>query len=294
MRIRTLTYFFREASSNLKRNNSMSLASVGTVMVTLTILGMLFLALANLYNITNTVESKVEMRVFIREGVSEEERQAIGEKISKVVGIKKVQYVSRDTALRRLKKQLGENADLVKIIGENPLPDSYQIRVNDTSELKAIADVVTTFAGVEEVNYGQDFVDKLMAVSRLLMAFTIFSSIAAVTAVLFIIVNTIKITVFSRRREIEIMKLVGATDWFIRWPFILEGAIIGLFGGTLSVLTCAGVYKLATAKMYSSAPFIPIIFGGAVLGDLALIIVPFGMVIGVIGSAISIRKFLHV
>lgn len=294
MKIRTVSYFFLEAAGNLRRNRSMSMASVGTVTLSLTVLGLLFLLLINLGHIMGSVESKVEMRVFLRDTVTDNEKADLGECISNVVGVVHVEYVNRDKALKRLKGQLGENMDLVKIIGENPLPDSFQVRVRRTAELKDISNVVSTYPGVEDVSYGEEFVDKLATVSRLIWVFTIFSSLALGGAVLFIVVNTIRITLFNRRREIEIMKLVGATDWFIRWPFLVEGAFLGALGATLSIVICLGLYQFAAVKLYASAPFIPFVDPRIVSVRLSAILLCLGVVVGSAGSMISIRKFLRV
>lgn len=294
MRTRTVAYFIREANTNLLRNQSMSLASIGTVAVSLTILGLLFLVLLNLSNVLATIESKVEMRVFIRNDVTAQAKGDLKERISRIVGVARVDYIDKTEALKRLKTQLGQNADLVRIMGENPLPDSFQIKVKRTDELRNIAEVVATYPGVEEVNYGEAFVDKLIGVSRVIWAFTAFSSIAMGTAILFIIVNTIRITLFNRRKEIEIMKLVGATDWFIRWPFLLEGAVLGGVGALLATSVCVGTYQFAAVRIAQSAPFIPIV-GSTILSiRLAIILISLGVAVGTAGSVISIRKFLHV
>ncbi|MBQ1511843.1 MAG: permease-like cell division protein FtsX, partial [Selenomonadaceae bacterium] len=226
MKLRTSEYFIREVLISLRRNNWMSFASVGTVAVSLFVLGVFMLLVLNMNRLASTLESQVQISVYFQEDIKDSVRDKVEEDILEMQGIESVKYVSKDEAMERLKERLGDQKYLLDALEEkNPLPDSLEVTVKMPEMVETAANAIVKMDGVEEAKYGQDVVEHLFDITRLMRIFGLALMVLLAGATLFIISNTIRLTVFARRKEIAIMKYVGATDWFIRWPFLLEGMV---------------------------------------------------------------------
>ena len=177
---------------------------------------------------------------------------------------------------------------------QNPLPDSYEVTVRDPSMVETTAQAIAEFKGVEQTKYGQDVVEHLFDITRLIRIFGLVLMLLLAGATLFIISNTIRLTVFARRKEVAIMKYVGATDWFIRWPFMLEGVVMGFAGGVIAAIALKLVYAAAAAKIYDTLAFFPLIPEQPFMTIIGMLIVISGMAIGALGSSISLKRFLKV
>lgn len=294
MSFRNIIYFWREAWKSLRRNKVLTIASVSTVSICILILGMAVLMTINAGSVMKKLESDVEMVAFLDRALTRSQISQIEEKISKLEGVKTVKFISRDTALARLEKSYGDKEyDLKSTLGENPLPHSFEVKAMDPHDVPIIAGKAEKIEGIYKVNYGQGIVERLFAVTKWLraisMAFIVLLSLGAV----FLIATTIRLAIYARRKEIYLMKLVGATDWFIRWPFFIEGILLGTLGGLLAILLLGGAYSSLVSNM-GSVYFIPLVTGGAVLNQLYIALLAAGAALGVVGTYISLNRFLDV
>ncbi len=296
MKFRTLEYFIREVVISLKRNNWMSFASIGTVAVSLFVLGVFLLLVMNMNRMASMLESQVQIAVYLENDLSGREKDVLEEAIQDMSGIDSVKYVDKEVALQRLKERLGEQKYLLDAMeeGENPLPDSFEVTVKLPELVQTAAESIQQMDGVAEAKYGQDVVEHLFDITRLMRIFGLLLMVLLAGATIFIISNTIRLTVFARRKEIAIMKYVGATDWFIRWPFLLEGIVLGFIGGVISAVALRSFYAAMAAKIYSTLAFFPLMPQYPFMNYVSIGIIVSGMIIGAIGSTISLKRFLQV
>ena len=295
MKLRTTEYFVREVCISIKRNNWMSFASISTVAVSLFVLGMFLIIVLNMNRMASMLESQVQINVYLDDKLKGAEIDNLEDDLKKMQGIESVQYVSREDAIVRLRERLGDQKYLLDALGDkNPLPNAFEVTVKQPTMVETAAKAIEKFGGVESVKYGQDVVEHLFDMTRLVRIFGFTLMLLLAGATLFIISNTIRLTVFARRKEIAIMKYVGATDWFIRWPFLLEGVVLGFFGGTLASIALRSIYGLITAKVYSTLAFLPLTPQYPFVNFISLVMVLSGMGIGALGSTISLKRFLKV
>jgi cell division transport system permease protein len=284
----------------------MSLASMATVAVSLLVLSVMALLALNLKYATSTVEQQVEIRAYLctaqvpntkcpKDELKEDQKQAIVDKVKKVPGVKNAAFVSRDQALEEMKKQFGPQKDILDDLdGENPLRDSVKIQALDTNQVKVIAEAVLKIPGISDANYGQEYVDLLLAFNRAVNIGGAGLVLLLIIATVLTVSNTIRLAVYARRREISIMKLVGATDWFIRRPFMMEGIFLGVVGALLAMALTGYGYDRITTYVNLNIPFLPMRPPGEVLGNLTLALSLLGGALGGLGSLVSLRRFLKV
>ena len=295
MKIRTGEYFVQEVFRSLRRNNWMTFAAVGTVAVSLFILGVFLILALNMNRAASLLESQVQISVYIKDDLKEAEEEALGEKIRALQGIESVKYVDRAEAKKRLTERLGDQKYLLDALGEkNPLPNSYEVTVRQPDMVETAAKQIERMDGVEAAKYGQDVVEHLFDITRLVRLFGVLLILLLGGATVFIIANTIRLTVFARRREIAIMKYVGATDEFIRWPFVLEGIVLGCIGGLISAFVLRSFYAGVTNKVYDTLAFFPLIPQYPFMNYVSLVIIGLGMAIGAVGAWVSLKRFLKV
>ena len=293
MKISTSEYIVRETMISLKRNSWMSFASIGTVAVSLFVLGMFLILVVNMNRMVASLESQVEISVYIRDEVSDSGIHALEERITQMQGVESVKYVDRETAMKRFRERLGDQQFLLDSLGEtNPLPNSFEVRILRPDMVRTAAEAIAEMPGVETAKYGQDVVEHLFDITRLVRLFGLALMFVLAMATLFIISNTIRLTVFARRKEIAIMKYVGATDWFIRWPFLLEGIVLGCLGGIVAAIVLRGAYRVIAAKIYDTLAFFPLLPENPFLHYVTAAILVCGMFVGALGSTISLKKFL--
>ncbi|HHW03342.1 MAG TPA: ABC transporter permease [Thermoanaerobacterales bacterium] len=290
MRLRTFNYFFKEAFISLIRNRWMSLASIGAVASALIILGSFLLISVNFDHILKDVESQVEITAYLEDTVDSIGITRLNSQISSISGVKEVKFISKEAALEEFKQQVGK--DLLEGI-DNPLPNSFRIKVDNPQNVASVAGEIQNLKGVEEVKYGKGVVEKLFNIIYWIRLLGLVIMVVFAAVSIFIISNTIRLTVFARRREINIMKYIGATDWFVRWPFLIEGMVLGFIGSAIAIGILAGGYVYLYNIVKLNIPMISLIpmeeFYNYALGFLAI-----GMFIGAFGSSFSIRRFLHV
>ncbi|CAA7599701.1 FtsX-like permease family [Acididesulfobacillus acetoxydans] len=289
-------YVLRETLSSVKRNPWLSIASVMTVMVSLIILGFSAFFLANTSNMAQSFESQVEISAFVHTNVPETQVEALETKIKAMPGVASVVLVTKKEGLAQFGQSLGKaGGNLVSDLGgTNPLPDKFTIKAADPRRVKTLAAQLQQFTELKSVRYGQGVVDRLLQFTRWLRWMGAGVIIAFGAAAVVLISINIKMNVFSRRREIQIMKLVGASNWFIRWPFLVEGLFLGLAGGILATVLVGTGYNWLAGYVSSTLAFLPVVRSAWLFWQVQTTLLVLGMVIGAAGSALSLRKFLNV
>lgn len=291
----SLSYFWGETFRSLFRNRFMAIASVLTVTLSMFILGVFLSAVLNINHMASYLENQVEMTVYLKDGLTTDQVMGIGKYLKAQPGMKEIKFTNKDQAMKDFRERMGDQQGLLDAINGNPLPASYQMSFQTPEQLKTAAEVVAKYQGVETVQYGKDIIEKLYKVAQVIRLSGIVLIIFLAGAELFIISNTIRLTVFARRREIQIMKYVGASNGFIRWPFLFEGMVIGFLGSGFASLILWEGYKTVVSEMAAAGlVFIPMIPLWPFMGYTTLIILAAGIVIGVMGSAISLRKYMKV
>lgn len=296
MKINTLKYFIKDAANSLKRNKTLSLSSATTVMATLFILGIFLLVMLNVRLGILDVESRIEVTVFLKKDITTEQKNTLEKKIKENQNIKSYTFETKEMALKKYQAQLGKDYKYL-IEGyekNNPLPESYIIKADKPESVSKIVSILSPISGIEEIKDGKEIVDKIIAATNALKWVGIGLLILLIGVSLFLIGNTIKIAVFSRRREIGIMKYIGATDWFIRWPFIMEGAVIGIAGAVGADLLLFIGYKYIISNFQKTMIMSTLLQPGYILTTLLPCFILLGLIIGCIGSVITIKKFLDV
>jgi len=288
---RALGYFAGEAIGGLRRNGLMSVAAVTTVMVVLLTVGCSVLLGANLAHIAGALEADVQIIAFLHDDLPADAIALVRRRVAEVPGVSAVRYVSRADALARLRRSLGSDRALANL-ETNPLPDSLEIRVADPQQAAAVAAVLRGTAGIEDVSYGAQVVDRLLALTRGVRILTAAAGVLLGAVAVVVVVNTIRLTVIARRQEIEIMGLVGATRWFIRWPFLIEGMLHGFLAAGVAAVLLASGYAITAARVAASLPFLPLLPARELVAALAGILLIVGVGVGTAGSAIAVRRFL--
>ncbi|WP_049766020.1 permease-like cell division protein FtsX [Thermoanaerobacter mathranii] len=295
MLFRNFKYFLKEGFSNLARNRLMTIASITSVMAAMLILGLVVVIILNVNSLTYQVESQLELKAFLKDNISKEQVTQIGNDIKSIEGVTSVVFESKEEALRKFKQQLGDKSYLAEgLENDNPLPQSYIIKVKDANLMKDISTKIKQINGVEKVSYGQDVVDKLLGIIKIIRIVGLSIILILFIISIVIISNTIKLGVFARRREINIMKYIGATDWFIRWPFLIEGVILGLIGALLSVIILVLAYGYVLDVMNNKLIMFQLLPLEKIVGGILLYFSMIGAIIGALGSGLSIKRFLNV
>ncbi|MBL4931540.1 permease-like cell division protein FtsX [Clostridium paridis] len=296
MKLSSIKYFIVDAFKSIKRNKTISLASMATVLMTLLIFGVFLLAALNVGKGVQDIESKVEIKVFLKDDITMMDQRDVQIKLKEQTGVKDVNYESKEEALDKFKDQLNEYKDLLNGYNSdtNPLPASFLVTLEKPEYAKDVANSVSGMTGVENIGNDQDVINKISSFTKAVRWVGVVLFVILVAVSLFLIINTIKLTVFSRRREIGIMKFVGATDWFIRWPFIIEGVIIGLVGAIFSNIVLFFSYKALFSLLSKQLITVSLVSPFYVLSTMSWEFILGGILIGAFGSIIALRKFLVV
>lgn len=296
MKINTINYFIVDALKSIKRNITVSFAAMLTVLVTFFVLGTFTLVGLNFNKTIEDVADKIEIKVYLQDDIKLVNQREVEIKLSEQDGVKAVTYESKDEAFTKLKKDLEGNSGMLEgySLENNPLASSYIVTLEDVSYASNVTKAVEDMTGVESVTNQQELIEKISRVVDFVQILGVILFFVFIGVSIFLIMNTIKLAVYSRRREVGIMKFVGATDWFIRWPFVIEGIIIGAIGSLLATAVLYFIYRGVFGFIASNlliANLVPVSFvlttllGGFLLG---------GIVVGAIGSIAALRKFLVV
>jgi cell division transport system permease protein len=297
MKIRTVGRHARESLKSIKRNGWMTFASVGAVTVTLILVGVFFAIMMNLNRVAQTIEQDVEIRVHIDVAASKQDQQTLKNEIDSIPEVKSIKFSPKTQELNNLVKSLGEDGKAFKLFEQdNPLNDVFIVKTKKPADTMKVAKLIEKDNFVAKVKYGQGKVEKLFKFINAARNVGIVLVIGLFFTAIFLISNTIKITIIARRREIKIMRLVGATNTFIRWPFFLEGLWLGIIGSILPIVLISIAYYRAydyigpklTGTFIKILPFNPFMY------QVSGILILMGALIGVWGSVMSVRKFLRV
>ena len=295
MSFSTKEYFIKETYKSIRRNGFMSFASISTVAVSLLVLGMFLMIFLNTNNLAQYLESQVQVSVYMQDSATDKELAAVKEKLTKMPGVVKVTQVSKQQALERFKKRLGDQEQLLNSLGkDNPFPNSFEVQVDSPERIKVLTPQLGQLPKVETAKFGQEVVEHLFQLTKILRFGGILLVVFLAMATLFIISNTIRLTVFARRKEVIIMKYVGATDWFIRWPFLLEGMTLGFFGAVVAFILINSIYSGLLERIHATLAFLPLLPTSPLLLYVDLFLLVAGTGIGALGGYISLRKFLRV
>jgi cell division transport system permease protein len=294
MKARTAGRHLRESFKSLGRNGWMMFASASAVTITLLLVGVFFVIMMNMNKIASDIENDVEVRVHIDLTAKAQDQEALKQKIENLSQVESVKFSSKEEELQSLIKTMGKDMELFE--QKNPLYDVFIVKTKKPTDTPSVAKQIEKFDHVESAKYGEGKVEKLFNVLKISRNVGLVLVIGLLFTAMFLISNTIKITIFARRKEIEIMKLVGATNWFIRWPFLMEGLWLGVIGSILPILIISvGYYYLHTflaprlqSQLIQILDFSPFVF--EVTGVLLLM----GVLIGIWGSTMSIRRFLKI
>ena len=287
-------FYFREALLSFRRSALMSIATILSITTILIIVGVFLLISINSSLFLKNLESQLEIVVYLEDNISKAELNNLKSNITSIDGIKEVKFVSKEEAYQHLLKNLGEQKDILSAIEKNPLPASFEIQVKDPNVIEQIANRIAEFKKVEEVEYGREIAEKLLNFTYIFRRAGMLVLTLLVFASILIISNIIKITVYARRNEIEIMSLAGATSWFIKWPFIIEGFLQGFISAIFSIIILYNFYFLAINKVHQVIPFLPLVVDNIDLLPVGLAIVLLGSFVGILGSMFSVGKYLDV
>jgi len=295
MLINTIIYYFREAATSLVRNSWLTVASVGTIIISLLILGSSVLLVLNVREMASAMESSLEITVFLKDDVKQERLKTLEEEIEFVPGVTVATFVTKEQALVDLKESFGDKAELLNgLEDDNPLPNSFTVKTREAKMVPEAARQLVELEGVEQVRYGQGVVEKLLALTHWVRIWGSLALLVLGVAAVLLIATTIRMSVFARRREIGIMKSLGATNIFVRMPFMLEGMIIGLTGGLIAALLINYGYLSLLNKILISLPFIQLVDNPDIIYQVLGGLLGAGLIIGTLGSAISLRRYLRV
>ncbi|MBP1932588.1 permease-like cell division protein FtsX [Ammoniphilus resinae] len=297
MKVRTMGRHLREGSRNITRNGWMSFASMSSVAITLFILGVFLLLALNVNHIANVVERQVEIRVFVKQGVEKVEVDKLAEKLKDFSQVESVTFIPKEEGLENFKKSFGDKAYWFEgLEKENPLSDEFVVKTKDPVETEMVAERIKNLPYVESVNYAKDMIKKLFTITTMIRNVGIGFIVALAFTAMFLIANTIKLTIVARRREIEIMKLVGATNSFIRWPFFIEGLLMGGLGSVVPILLLLLGYRylIDLVQVDLNLYFLDLLPLNPLAWQLSVLLMGIGAFIGVWGSMMSVRRFLKV
>lgn len=298
MKGKTYKHVVKQGFVGIWRNRMMSLVSISSVAAVLSILGIILIMVININNSAGITKEKFdEIQIFLKDDIEQEQVDKIGKDVRGFEGVLSVIYQSKDHALEIMKEQWGDEGNVLEGLEENPLPNAYIVQLKDIEYTDMVVNKLKAYSGVEEVKYYKDIIEKLMAIAKSIQSGGLILIGVLMFISIFIISNTIKLTVVARKKEIAIMKYVGATNGFIRGPFIIEGLLLGLIGSTISVIIVNYGYKYllntVNEKLYVLFTIYLVPYT-SIANEIWIILLTVGMGIGILGSIVSMKRFLNV
>ena len=295
---RMLGRSFRDAFKSVIRNFSLSLASISCITITLIIVAIAIMASFNINNFTEEIEKDLTIVVFLDRDVTADDIKSVKKELNKISNVDKITFTSKE----QVKKQMQEESEVfAKVLddykdGDSPLKDTYKVKVKNIENIKETADKIKTIDSVSVVRYGEGMVEKLVSAFESIKNVTYGVVIALIIVTVFLIVNTIKLTISARKREIGIMRLVGASNFTIKTPFIIEGMILGILGSIVPIIfTTYGYmafYKHFDGYLFSK--LIVLIKPEPFIYTTSLMVIIIGILVGMIGSASAVKKYLKI
>ena len=299
MKYNVLTYLIGEGISNIFKNKKQAASSFGTMCVIMIFFGLCFIILGNFNNFIKQVEAEQGIQVYILNDATDDEIKKLGEEINEIDGVNTIEFVSKEEALQHMKDRFGEKAYLLSPYEQgNVLPSSYIVTLTDLGKSNEVQGKIKELEKVKRITSSDETIEMLVKIAKGVKIGSYVIIIALIGLSIFIISNTIKLTVYARRKEISIMKYVGATNSFIRWPFVVEGIIIGLFSGAISIAIIAGIYmgicQNAGFVSFLAKLGLQLLEFSEMFNLILIIYLILGVGIGVLGSSLSMRKYLKV
>jgi len=299
MKIRTIRYIIKDGMENISKNKLMSLAAISIVVASLTVFGIFYMMIINIEHNVMHLKEQPEMQVFCQADLDDIGIKIIENALTNNEGIKQVTIITKEQAFEKVKSWLGDDINILEGMDNSFLPISFIIKLYSPEDSEELIQELKQISGVDKVSYPQktvEFISKFTGWIQLVSSFLI---IVLLIVAVFIIANTIRLTVFSRRREISIMKYIGATDWFIRWPFIVEGVIIGILGAMLAFLISGYGYNALEVRFtrelaMTGTSIITLMELRSIGTRIISFYLALGCVVGAVGSVTSIRKYLKV
>ncbi|KAB3532152.1 ABC transporter permease [Alkaliphilus pronyensis] len=298
MKIRTVNYMLRQGITGLWRNKNMSLASIGSVAAALVILGLVIILVLNINNVADLAQMQFDtIQVYLKEDISQGQIAEIGDSILRINDVSNIEFESKEQALLNMKERWGDKGYLLDTLEENPLPNSYIIYLNSLDRADFVVVELSKIDGIDEIKYYKEIIDNMLRIASFIRTIGLALIMILVLIAMFIISNTIKLALNARKQEINIMKYVGATNWFIRWPFILEGVVLGLLGAVIALAITYYGYSYAynaIARKFTvvfSAYLMPV---SEMMNTTVVMFAVLGSGVGAIGSIVSLRKHLKV
>lgn len=296
MFIRGIGHAIKQAFIQIFRNRAMSFASLFSITAMLLILGLFFILIVNVNMVTESAKKQFDtIQIYLLDQTDQVAATQMVHDLSDLEGVAKAWYLSKEDAMKEYKTKWGDKGYLLDGFTENPLPNSIRVQVSDLSLADSVVEVAKKFEGIEDIKYYQTAVDKLLSVTNYIRTGALVIILSLVVVSVVVVANTIKLTVLARAREINIMKYVGANNWFIRGPFLVEGMLIGFLSAAVSVglvgLIYSKVMELFGTDMFLmfSVTMVPARF---LIVNLIMIFMALGISIGAFGSIISMRRFL--
>jgi cell division transport system permease protein len=293
------SFFLREALRGLRRTSAPALAALLTVLLTAVVLGVFIPIVQATTGTANEVRSRVVVDVYVKDAATAGEQADLRTAIQNTANVKAVEYISKAEALKQAEKKNPEAFKAgAELLGSNPLPASFRVTPEDPDKIDQIVQRLNAggepqLAAIDEVRNREEDTDKILSATGLVKGLTAGLAVLLVLASIALIANTIRLSVFARRREVEVMKLVGATNWFIRWPFVIEGMIVGFFGGLLAVLLLAIVKTTFVDPL--SERFALLAAPDTIDFPLLVIVLMLACIaVSALGSGITLRRFLRV
>ncbi len=298
MKYNIFGYLIGEGFSNVFKNKKSTGASLMIMCATMIIFGIFLILGENINHFVDQVKSEQGFQVFLKTDATDEEVQKVGEEIRKIDGVSTAEYKDKAYALNTMKEKLGDKSELIEGYGPDYFPTSYVVTLTDLNLSKDVQNKILEIANVYKITSSDKTVSTLLSLAKGIKAVTGVILMLLIVISIFIISNTIKLTVHARRKEISIMKYVGATNNFIRWPFIVEGMIIGILASVISIVIVGGAYSLL-AEQAVNANFMQTINMSLVgfkdmISSIIFVYMLLGIGIGALGSVISMRKYLKV
>lgn len=292
----SVSYFWKEGLRNIFLHGFMSFAAVSIIIACLLITGSVALVSYNIDLKIVSLQKQSEIVVFLDDSLSLSEAEAVGERLLKIDNVASAEFRSADDALQEFRKSLGDNADILQGFDDknNPLRNEYHVRLKDVTKMPQTVAAIDALPEVAKHRVNEDTIAMLVKVQRVFKAVSAALVLALGLISIFIISNTVKLAMFTRRDEIAIQKMVGATNWFIRWPFVIEGGVLGFFAGAVAFFAQWGVYaRLAgvAGGVLPSFELVPFAFIHSLVLSVFLVA---GVVVGVGGSVLTIRRFMDV
>jgi len=299
MKYNVLTYLIGEGISNIFKNKKQAASSFGTMCVIMIFFGLCFIMVGNFNNFIKQVETEQGIQVYILNDATDDEIKKLGEEINEIDGVNTIEFVSKEEALQHMKDRFGEKAYLLSPYEQgNVLPSSYIVTLTDLGKSNDVQGKIKELEKVKRITSSDETIEMLVKIAKGVKIGSYVIIIALIGISIFIISNTIKLTVYARRKEISIMKYVGATNSFIRWPFVVEGIIIGLFSGAISLAIIAGIYmgicQNAGFVSFLAKLGLQLLEFSEMFNLILIIYLILGVGIGVLGSSLSMRKYLKV